>query len=153
MLGLLIVVYFFNKSDFLMKYKDDLLIISQEKSEEISISINSFKYNKCQTILKENADGSIDLNIALFQSLRNNMFPDEAFKEFGCVNWGWNNYIDENTNINWVEENKKGKIILKTLNNTQVKNIYYLEKNEQFKTIIESRGETGECAIEIRKIL
>lgn len=136
-----------------MKYKDELLIISQEKSEEISISINSFKYNKCQTILKENADGSIDLNIALFQSLRNNMFPDEAFKEFGCVNWGWNNYIDENTNINWVEENKKGKIILKTLNNTQVKNIYYLEKNEQFKTIIESRGETGECAIEICKIL
>lgn len=104
-----------------MKYKNDLLSISQEKSEKISISINSSKYNKCQTILKENADGSIDLYIALFQSLRNNMFPDEAFKEFGCVNLGWNNYIDENTNINWVEENKKGKIILKTLNNTQVK--------------------------------
>lgn len=77
----------------------------------------------------------------------------KVFKEFGCVNLGWNNYIDKNTNINWVEENKKGKIILKTLNNTQVKNIYYLEKNEQFKTIIESECETGECAIEIRKIL
>ena len=152
MLGLLIVVYFFNKSDFLMKYKDDLLSISQEKNEEISININSFKYNKCQTILKENADGTIDLYIALFQSLRDKLLLNERFKEFGCINLGWNNYIDENTDINWIEENKKGKIVLKALNNTQIKNIYYLENNEEFKTIENSGCETGECAIEIRKI-
>lgn len=152
MLGLLIVVYFFNKSDFLMKYKDDLLSISQEKNEEISININSFKYNKCQTILKENADGTIDLYIALFQSLRDKLLLNERFKEFGCINLGWNNYIDENTDINWIEENKRGKIVLKALNNTEIKNIYYLENKEEFKTIKNSGCETGECAIKIRKI-
>ena len=141
----------FNKRDFLMKYKDDLITVEEQENGELIMNVNTLNYTTCQLIAEENDDGSIDIYITLFQSLIDKFYPTEESKGFGIVPKCYKNYIEENVDINWTWENNKGKIILTPHNNVQIANIYYLENKKEFDTILNS-FETTDPAFELKRI-
>lgn len=141
----------FNKKDFVLGYYDNLITVEETEQGEIIANVNTINYTTCQLILEENYDGSVDVYITLFQSLTDKIHPSEEFKSVGSIQKCWNNYIDENVDFNWLWENNKGKIVLKTRNNVKIANIYYLETMEKYKTISLSH-ETVDPAFEMIKI-
>lgn len=145
------IIVNFNKEDFIMKYEEKLITVEEQKEGEIVASVNTLNYTRCQVILEENYDGTVDVYIALFQSLRDKIYTKEEFKTFGYVPKCYKNYIDENMDVNWIWENNIGKIKLNTKNGVEISKIYYLDTNEKFDIILKSNETSGE-AFEMQEI-
>lgn len=145
------VGFVFNKKDFIMQYEEDLISVEEIEKGKFIANVNTINYNTCQLILEENYDGTIDVYVTLFQSFMDKLFAKEDAKSFGCVPKCYKNYIDENVDVNWLWENARGKIVLDTHNNVEIANIYYLDTEEKFTTILTSR-ETDGVAFEMPTI-
>lgn len=151
LLLVIIIWIIFSRHDFVMEYKADLITVEEQEDGELFVNINTLNYETCQIILEENYDGSVDVFITLYQNLRDKFYATEEFKSFGCVPKCYKNYIEENIDFNWIWENNKGKITLKAKNNVKIANIYYIDNNDEFMTILHS-NETSDPFFEMQKI-
>lgn len=141
----------FNKKDFVMKYKENLINVEEQEDGEIFVNVNTSNYSTCQAILEENYDGSIDIYITLYQTLIDKFYAKEEFKSFGYVQKCYKNYVEENIDIKWIWENNKGKMTLTPCNDVKIANIYYIDNKNKFMIILKS-NETSDPAFEIQKI-
>ena len=140
----------FSKNDFIMPYEENLITV-EEKEGEFIANVNTMNYNKCQVILEENYDGTVDVFISLYQFLIDKIYAKKGFKSFGCVPKCYKNYIDKNIDINWTSENDRSKMTLNIRNDVKIANIYYLETRKKFDIILRS-NETDGVAFDMIKV-
>lgn len=151
LMALILLFYVFNKKDYTMNYNEDLFTVNIQEDGTILIEVNTLNYSMCNTILEENNDGSVDVYICLYQKLMDKIQENEEFKSFNYTPKCYDNYIDENIDVNWTWKNNVGQISLKSINDVQIKNVYYVEDINDFKTILHS-NETDESGFELQKI-
>ena len=143
----------FNEENLFIKdYNNELITIEENEDNSLIAIINTIDYSKCNVILEQNIDNTIDVYISLSQSIKDKIKPDKEFKKVGILPKCKDNYIEENLKYNWLWEDGKGKIVLKPINdNIKILNIYYLETKEKYNAISKSR-ETVDPYFEMIKI-
>ena len=143
----------FNKENLFIKdFNNELVTIEENEDSSLTAIINTIDYSKCNVILEQNIDNTIDVYISLSQSIKDKIKPNKEFKKVGILPKCKDNYIEENLKYNWLWEDGKGKIVLKSINdNIKILNIYYLETKEKYNAISKSR-ETVDPYFEMIKI-
>lgn len=150
---ILIILNIFNRTEFSVKYEENLITAQRINESEYSINVNKENYTNCRLIIAQNLNNGIDVYINLTQTLRDKLNAPEI-KGFSYVTNDFRNYVDENVDIKWVYENKKGKVILNTTNHVEVDNIYYIENKDNYAIMVNTDNDTinSKSAIKMEKI-